>query len=466
MRTLVLFTVLLLLVGISATAGQVPAVDPELVRLRHEWAMKFFEPGPHMELAKYFRKKGNLIQAFYILESARRTRFDQKTFDRAFLLHFGGFAPLDNSPKEEEKYVELLKASPNDVKLLSHLADIYISRADYKRAEPLLRSAYEKDSQNYDMLLGLDELYRRLETPEKGAKLIEEYLRKYPNSAGDYYLRLSRIEKNREDARKLLSEALKKYPEEGYFWLYSGQLAMQSKNLDEAETNFVKAAELDKSSKSFQAAAASFFRVERKDLNRALGYYLNVYFLDPHAHFDGFAEAKVSSLNYENSKSKVEKAVSEGKKLESLFNDTNPMIVAIALSKLAENWDSSKTQIVLSLMRHDDVQIRWSAMLILIEKEGRKLDATIKTLLLDSDFRVRGLAAYMAVKLWKDESFPVMKSFLQESADVLRFDAVSALLMFGGATGKQIVKDHRSEESSEYLRKLIDASLANRYSDQ
>jgi hypothetical protein len=96
MRTLVLFTVLLLLVGISATAGQVPAVDPELVRLRHEWAMKFFEPGPHMELAKYFRKKGNLIQAFYILESARRTRFDQKTFDRAFLLHFGGFAPLDN----------------------------------------------------------------------------------------------------------------------------------------------------------------------------------------------------------------------------------------------------------------------------------------------------------------------------------------------------------------------------------
>ena len=262
MRTRVLITVLLLLVGISAAPSQEPAVDPELVRLRHEWAMKFFEPSSHMELAKYFRKKGNLIQAYYILETARRTRFEQAAFDQAFLLHFGGFAPLENSPKEEEKYVELLKASPNDVKLLSHLADIYISRADYKRAEPLLRSAYEKDSQNYDMLLGLDELYRRLETPEKGAKLIEEYLRKYPNSAGDYYLRLSRIEKNREDARKLLSEALKKYPEEGYFWLYSGQLAMQSKNLDEAETNFVKAAELDKNSKSIQAAAASFFRVE------------------------------------------------------------------------------------------------------------------------------------------------------------------------------------------------------------
>src|SRR5687768_11869370 len=98
--------ILLVLIGtISHAPAQDP--DPELVRLRHQWAMRYLEPGPHMELARYFRQKGNPIQAFYILENARRHRFDQKVFDAAFLKYFGGFAPLDNSKAAEDKYLTL-----------------------------------------------------------------------------------------------------------------------------------------------------------------------------------------------------------------------------------------------------------------------------------------------------------------------------------------------------------------------
>ncbi|MEQ1641993.1 MAG: hypothetical protein ABL959_00945 [Pyrinomonadaceae bacterium] len=94
-----------------AMFAQMAPVDPELVRLRREWAIRYLEPEPHMELAKYFRAKGNAIQAFYILETARRYRFDQKEFDAAYLKYFGGFAPLDNSKGEEERYLGLVKAN-------------------------------------------------------------------------------------------------------------------------------------------------------------------------------------------------------------------------------------------------------------------------------------------------------------------------------------------------------------------
>ena len=66
-----------------------------LSQLQQEYAMHFLEPEPHMKLAKYFRDKGNRLQAFYILETARRRRFEETEFDKAFALAFRGSAPPD-----------------------------------------------------------------------------------------------------------------------------------------------------------------------------------------------------------------------------------------------------------------------------------------------------------------------------------------------------------------------------------
>src|SRR5688500_10246402 len=108
---------LLFAAGVFALTALTPAVsisqipDPELVRLRNEWAMRYFEPGPHMQLARYFRDKGNDLQAFYILENARRSRFSEEVFDAAYLKYFGGLGPLDNSTAAEQKYLALRKTS-------------------------------------------------------------------------------------------------------------------------------------------------------------------------------------------------------------------------------------------------------------------------------------------------------------------------------------------------------------------
>lgn len=446
--------------AVCLTALGQNTVDLELARLRHAWAARFLEPGPHMELAKYFRKKGNPIQAFYILETARRYRFEQKVFDEAFLLHFGGFAPLDNSPAEEQKYLKLSKESPNDLKVTEHLADIYISRSEYAKAEPYLLSVLKKDPLDFGTLQALEEVYGRLGAPEKGRKLVETFERDHPTSEGAYILRIRRIlSTDALAARNQISEAVAKFPREGYFHYAHGVLAEQRNDLDEAERSYLKAIELDPNSITYQAKMARFLRVQRKDEKRSIEYYLNVYFLDPHAHFDGHAEAKVAGLNAQVSKSTVDQAIAGGKNPQELLDDPNPAVVGEAMMKMVEKWDSSKTDLMVGLMRHDDVLVRWTAMLALTEKEGRNLDTKLKLLLADADPRVRGLAIYMAVKLWKNESFPEAKKLLTDESQLLRFDAMSALVMHGGPEGRQLVVEHRRKETNAYLNKLIDASI-------
>lgn len=452
-----LITSLVFCTGFIIVRAQAP--DPELVRLRNEWAMRYLEPGPHMELAKYFRAKGNAIQAFYILETARRYRFDQKEFDAAYLKHFGGFAPLDNSKAEEDKYIALVQASPKDIKLLTHLADIYVSRSEYSRAIPYFDRVLAIDPQNYTAVSALAEVYRRLDNVDRAKKMLEGYEARFPESAGGYRLRIGQIiQSDRVKAQTLVNEALKKYPEDGTFWYDQAWLSRWENRFDDAEKQFVKAAELEKNAEYIQAGAAGFFRVERKDNKRALPYYLNTYFLDPHAHFDGFAEAKVAGLNSDIAKKIVEEWSAAGKKLEDLTSDPNPIVVAYALAKLSEKWDQSKSELFLRMMRHDDVLVRWNSMLLLIERDGNNLDPNIEELLKDEDLRVRGLAAYMAVKLWGVKSFPAVKTMLAEKAQVLRFDAVSALIMYGGPAGKTIVDKHRLKEPEKALRDVIDAA--------
>jgi hypothetical protein len=103
--------------------------------------------------------------------------------------------------------------------------------------------------------------------------------------------------------------------------------------------------------------------------------------------------------------------------------------------------------------------VRWYAMQILKEKVDRSFDETLKALLNDKDLRKRGLAAYIAVHLWKQESFGMMRAMLKEESQLLRFDAVSALIMEGGAEGRAIVVEHLPSEKHPNLKKLIETVI-------
>jgi hypothetical protein len=65
------------LLGFSAAAVSLDAA-------RHDYALDFFSVQAHVRLAKALYDKGQRLQAFYILETARRERFaaDRVTEDR------------------------------------------------------------------------------------------------------------------------------------------------------------------------------------------------------------------------------------------------------------------------------------------------------------------------------------------------------------------------------------------------
>ena len=458
--TLSILTVYLFVVVCSAQSS-VSSPDEELIRLRNDWAVHFLEPEPHMELAKYFRDKGNLLQAFFILENARRGRFEQKIFDAAFLKYFGGSKPLDNSKSAEDRYIQLATSAPADLEAVKHLADIYISREDYTNAKKYLSIALAAQPNDFDTLSALVEIYERERNPDKAQQLLETFERRYPDSSGGLSLRLSKeMKADPVKARSTAIEAIAKFPAEGEFRFNFGVLLQKENKLDEAEASFVKAAELSPTSSYIQAWVGRFFFKARPDNARALRYYLQSYLLDPHAYETEYVESRIPKLAFDLAQQEFTKSIGLGLEPEKMLDDTNPIIVQLALLKIAEKWDSNKVDIFVRMMGHDEVRVRWFAMQALVEREGRAIDPKIRALLTDKDLRKRGLAAYMAVRLWKQESFAEMRKMLAEEAQILRFDAVSALVMEGGGEGRLIVVKHKLSEPNATLRKLIDSATA------
>lgn len=428
----------------------------ELIRLRQEWATRFLEPDPHMLLARYFRDNGNPLQAFYILENARRGRFETEVFDAAFLKYFGGGEPLDNSKTAENEYLARRKAFPDDLKATRHLADIYISRDDFARAEPLLKLVVEKDSKDFGSVSALAKIYRRQKNADAERRVLTAFETKYPTEAGSYSLRIGREwGSDPKKARSLINEAIARYPSDGEFWSNLGSLDQKENRLDEAEANFVKAAGLEPNSVNIQGQAAFFFYRIKPDPERALKYYLNTYLLDPHAHYGGFAEANIPKLNIQLATARFDSLLRSGKAAKDLLTDANPVVVHHAAATIAKTWDTRSADIFIRLMAHDEVLVRWYAMEAIVENEGSAFTGRLAELLNHTDLRIRGLAAYMAVRLLKEGSVPEMKKMLNSNIQVLRFDALSALALYGGVEGKKIIQEHYKMEKSEYLRKLI-----------
>src|ERR1044071_6709199 len=98
--------------------------------------MRFMEPEPHMALARYFRDRGDRLEAFYVLETARRTRFEEDEFDAAFKKYFLGEKPFDTSPEAESKLLAELSQRPDSHDPLSSLADVYMTRGEWSKAKP------------------------------------------------------------------------------------------------------------------------------------------------------------------------------------------------------------------------------------------------------------------------------------------------------------------------------------------
>src|SRR4051794_28173647 len=179
----------------------------------------------------------------------------------------------------------------------------------------------------------------------------------------------------------------------------------QEGNLQDAEVQLVKSAEVSPNDSYIQAWVGRFFFKAKKDDERALNYYLNAYFLDPHAYESEFVESRIRTINWEAATARFEQLLKGGAPVTKIMQDPNPTVVLQAVVRASGDWRPEYLSAMLAMMEHEDEDIRWQATEAIKNHVDRSFDEQLRALLQDRDQRKRGLAAYIAVHLWKQESF-------------------------------------------------------------
>jgi tetratricopeptide (TPR) repeat protein len=449
--------------ALTCAAQQAPQAAParqskSLEQLREEYALRYFEPEPHVALARHFRDAGRPLMAFNLLEGARRTRFEREAFDRAFETHFLGKKPFSNDKEAEAKLLAQLAREPDSPDLLFGLADIHISREEYAKARQYLVKLIALEPNEFEHVRVLARVYSHEGKEGEAERLAREWVRAHPGTPESYRVRIADVsEKEPEKAKALLAEGAAKFPADGQFPFYLAGIYLNEGNLKEAERLYLKAAELAPDSSEVHTWVGRFFFKARPDDRRALEHYLRAYLLDPHAYETEYVESRIPTLAGRLADARLRELLKGGATLTAALEDPDPYVVMAALAEMGKAWKPAYTQTLVDLMaRHDDGGVRWLATDILKARADASFDPTLKSLLQDRDLRRRGLAAYLAVHRWKGASFDLMRQMLREEAQLLRFDAVSALLLEGGPEGQRIAFEHAAREPHPWLKKLIE----------
>lgn len=437
--------------------AQTAAQPGELERLREDYAMRYLEPEPHMALAKYFRDHGDRLQAFYILETARRGRFDEDEFNAAFKRYFLGEEPFDNSRDAESKLLAELARDPKSQDALHGLADIYISREEYAKGREYLVKLIPLRPDRFEDTDALSEVYRREGNEAEAEKTLREWARLHPDTAEAYRIRVEQLsEKESAKAEALLTEAAAKFPREAAFPFTLAGIRLRENKLKEAEALYLRAAELAPDSSFVQMWVGRFFFKAAPDDRRALEHYLSAYLLDPHAYETEYVESRIPKINERLAEASLQEQLKRGAPLTKIAEDKDSFVVIHAIEEMGKNWRPEYLKTLVELMTHDDGGVRWRATELIKTKADASFDATLASLLKDRDLRRRGLAAYVAVNRWKARAFDQMRAMLREDAQLLRFDAVSALVIEGGPEGRKVALEHAARETHPKLKQILD----------
>lgn len=464
-----------LLILAASPAGAGP--EPNLDQLRRAYCEKFCEPAPHVALARAVHDRGQRLTAFFILEGARR-RFSREEpgaafegnakataekdpFDRAFEETFLGKEPFDNSPRAEAALRKKLEKEPQAPKLLEGLADIHIPREEYDEARKLLERLLELDPDNLSAASALVEVLRRKEDTAALDALKVRFSKNHPASRVDCQLRFeSLLATDPKAARELIEAALRKHPDDGELLFDLGVIQQQAKDLDGAESTFLKAAGLAKTNAHVQGWVGRFLLKVRSKEAPALEQYLSAYFLDPHFYDSEYAESRIRKLAFSAAKARIKDLNQKGTSPGQMLKETHPVVVDLALDELGKAWKAEYTEPVLALLSHDDESLRWKVTELLRDHAGPALEGIVRKLVKDPDHRRRGAAAYLAMAQKKDRAIPELVPWLNLDSQLLRFDVLSAFAESGSSRAREALEQHLPREKQAYLRKVLESVLA------
>jgi len=451
-------TVATILLGLLPVA--LNADEPSLEKLRHDFAVRYIEPDPHLTLARYFHDKGNRLQAFLLLESARRGLVPKEQFDAAFERVFLKREPFDNSNEAEAALKKKLAQDSRSAPTLVKLADIHISRSDWAKAREYLGQAIKLEPNDFTNVAALAEVNSRDGKEDEANRVGQTFLKEHPESKESFSQKLAPLMTNdRPAAKALLALAIKKFPEEGSFLFDMAVVLQDEKKIPEAEDHFVRAAALAKDTPHIQAWTGRFFLKVKADEPKALEYYLSAYFLDPHFYDTEHSEGRIWSISLGLATKRYEVLKAAGKEPEELLRDANPIVVGQAIDDFKKRGDAKYIRPLIEALGHDDDYVRAKALEQLMAYAGNSLEGELNALLHDRDPRKRGMAAFLAVQHRGKQGIADVKPWLADDAQLIRFDAVTALYQYGGEEGRKIVQDHASREKHPLFKQWLEAAL-------
>jgi tetratricopeptide (TPR) repeat protein len=441
---------------IASGAPGVLAPGDGLEAARREYALHFFSVGAHVNLAKQQYDGGNRLQAFYTLEAARRERFKPKEFTRTFRRIFRN-DDFDNSAKTEEALRAQLKTSPEDFDVLQKLADVYISREDWTQAVPLLQSASKVRPQEFAPVAALGQVYERMRKTTESQAVVTAWVKQHPESIEAYRVRIDQqfTQEKFKEARPLVEKALKKFPDDALLHFDMGLVLERADDLVGTRKEFDKAVQLGPKESHVQGWVARFYWKRDIDMRRALDLYLTAYFLDPDFYETEYAEGRIRRIAPEVARSTIK----AGKATAS--PELRPAVENVMLESIYQKWAAGSERSLLEIMGSDDEENRATAMMMLARHPSDAVDEQVSRVLEDSDLRKRGMAGYLAVKWHKEKAFPLMVRWLQDPAELARFDAISALLESGGVPGRKLVADYArsGKEPNAQIREIMAKAL-------
>jgi tetratricopeptide (TPR) repeat protein len=434
--------------------------DDAMDAARKEYVSHFFSVDAHVNLAKQQYDHGERLQAFYTLETARREHFDQKEFTASFRRIFLNDT-FDNSPQTEAALLAQIKAAPADAKLLNKLADVYISRKDWKKAIPLLEAASKFQPNEFLPVAAIGRIYTEMGQTAKAESVASTWAQAHPQASESYQLRISELMEKKEDARALAEEALAKYPNDPDLHFDLGTVFEQADNLAATQREFDTAVRLGPANLHIVGWVARFYFMRKIDLRHALDLYLSAYFLEPEFYETEYAEDRIRKLAPEVAQSIMEKPASQ--QFPPDLTPLRPAAEKIFIRAAEHNWDNDFTAGMLRIMgSHDEVN-RATAMTILSEHPSPDAEKQIFQLLNDPDVCKRGMAGYVAVKWNAREAIPVVKTWLADPAELVRFDGLSALTE-SGPEGLKLLKEYAAsgKEQNPRLRELLSRVLSGK----
>ena len=448
----------LVLVCLSQAAGtSILASDGDdglLDAARRDYAFHFFSVEAHVRFAKALYDQGQRLQAFFVLETARRQHFSQAEFDEAFRKVFHS-QTFDNSTERESALRAALAKNPDDFDSLTRLADLHISRAEFDKATPLLERASRIRPAEYSPVEALIAIYERTGREPKAKSTRWLWLNAHPDSVEAYAVRIEKAKP--EQGLTLVDEALKRYPDSAVLHYDRAALLHQTSDAKAAEAEFHRAAELQPDSALIEGWMARFYLKTANDAPQAFDHYLKAYFLNPDFYDTEYAEERISKLARQLAVASLEKGLPPEGQRDPLLDELRPAVMGQILEALEQRWDPDALSLLVDMLHEDDEQNRWNAMQLIAGHVDASFDKQIEQLLEDPDLRARGMAGYLAAKRWDKKALPILQKRLDDPAVLIRFDAISALAMNGGSAGRAIVQRYAQsgKEPDSRLRDII-----------